>query len=450
MKTMKHWMSRFFRLVAVGMVMWAGASCSSDTEELMVQPEATGETVHTAVMHLTGGLQSYTPKRETSTEWNEGDVIYLRFYQADENTVVCGKAIYDASSSLWNISYYGNLDTGSTLKCEAFYFVNATATDNYNVGMTPQSGVYVDEAATYMVDGGELFVSAVLAPKTARMRIKGEAGKEVTVSGVICYSSFNLLENEFIVEKEDIGIQVKFGEDGYTPYIYCALGKTGVIMLADAYYEYTKVFESAKFVPGESGFVTMPTQTLNKGWEFTYYYPSRSVDLGLSVRWAECNLGGYAEQYRFMDGTYCSWGDAFGSNTLTTSSYHSDLHEIAGNPEYDIATNLWGERWQIPTQEQWQELIDECTWVYNYTPETGVYAYTITGPNGNKIYLPMYDYVTGTAEPDDSYTTGYYWCSTESSSSYKAYYMYLTKTGQSTINDRYKYYRMQIRPVLIK
>ena len=71
------------------------------------------------------------------------------------------------------------------MKCEAFYFVNATATDNYHVTMTPMSCAYVDEAATYIVDDSELFVSAVLAPKTARMHIKGEKDKTVTVSGVV-------------------------------------------------------------------------------------------------------------------------------------------------------------------------------------------------------------------------------------------------------------------------
>ena len=110
---MRKRMSQLFGLVAVGTALMAGVSCSNDTEELMGQPGVTEETEHTAVMHLTGGLQSYTPKRETSAEWNEGDVIYLRFYQADEKTVVCGKAVYNASSSLWNISYYGNLSTAA-------------------------------------------------------------------------------------------------------------------------------------------------------------------------------------------------------------------------------------------------------------------------------------------------------------------------------------------------
>ena len=76
---MRKRMSQLFGLVAVGTALMAGVSCSNDTEELMGQPGVTEETEHTAVMHLTGGLQSYTPKRETSAEWNEGDVITCVF-----------------------------------------------------------------------------------------------------------------------------------------------------------------------------------------------------------------------------------------------------------------------------------------------------------------------------------------------------------------------------------
>ena len=444
MKTMKKRISQLFGLVAVGTALMAGVSCSNDTEELMGQPGATEETEHTAVMHLTGGLQSYTPKRETSTEWNEGDVIYLRFYQADEKTVVCGKAVYNASSSLWNISYYGNLSTGSTLKCEAFYFVNATATDNYHVTMTPMSCAYVDEAATYIVDDSELFVSAVLAPKTARMHIKGEKDKTVAVSGVVYNTSFSLTDNVFTTSTEEISTQ--FESDGYTPYIYCSLDETHVITLDDLYYKYTKTFDPTKFMAGESGYMVMPSQVENKGWTSVYYYPEEAVDLGLSVRWASMNVGA---SNPYDDGIYTWWGDAYGTNTSTSSSYNNDVHEIVGNPAYDIATNLWNERWQIPTKEQWEELRDNCTWTYAYDSERKVYGYTVTAENGNSIYLPFYDYETGSRVPNGvSTSSGYYWTSTEYSGLY-GNALKLTSTTKY-IDNNYKYYRMPIRPVLVK
>lgn len=448
MKTMRKRMSQLFGLVAVGTALMAGVSCSNDTEELMGQPGVTEETEHTAVMHLTGGLQSYTPKRETSAEWNEGDVIYLRFYQADEKTVVCGKAVYNASSSLWNISYYGNLATGSTLKCEAFYFVNATATDNLHVAMTPMSCVYADEEATYIVDGGELFVSAVLTPKTARMRVKGEAGKKVAVSGLLSYQTFSLTDKEFATAAEKVSMN--FSEDGYTPYIYGSLGEMNELTLDDEYYHYTKAFDPGMFTAGASGFVTMPTQEVNKGWAFEYYYPKEAVDLGLSVRWASMNVGASDE---FDDGTYCSWGDAYGTN-ISTDSYNGNVHEIAGNPAYDIATREWGERWQIPTKEQWQELIDGCTWKRSLNSELDVYVWNITGPNGNSINLPVYEYIRGDEKPSTSSSNyGYYWSSTEydnSSSTTSAYNMYLYSTTSKKINNEPKYYRMPVRPVLVK
>lgn len=445
MKTMRKRMSQLFGLVAVGTALMAGVSCSNDTEELMGQPGVTEETEHTAVMYLTGGLQSYTPKRETSAEWNEGDVIYLRFYQADEKTVVCGKAVYNASSSLWNISYYGNLSTGSTLKCEAFYFVNATATDNYHVTMTPMSCAYVDEAATYIVDDSELFVSAVLAPKTARMHIKGEKDKKVSVSGVVYNTSFSLTDNVFTTSTEEVSTQ--FEADGYTPYIYGSLDASNEITLGDIYYKYTKSFDPAKFAAGESGYMVMPSQVENKGWTATYYYPEEAVDLGLSVRWASMNVGA-SNQYD--DGIYTSWGDAYGTNTSTSSSYNNDVHEIVGNPAYDIATNLWNERWQIPTREQWEELIEECTWTYAYDSEKEVYGYTVTATNGNSIYLPFYGEISGTEEPNVSSSRGGdYWTSTENSSSYGTY-LHMTSSSQYCGSSKSKYLRLPVRPVLVK
>ena len=288
MKTLKDKMSRLFGLLVIGAALMT-VSCSNDVEGLMEQPGVAEETEHTAVMHLTGGLQSYTQKRETSTEWNDGDIIYLRFYQADEKTVVCGKAVYNASSSVWNISYYGNLDTGNALKCEAFYFVDATATDNYNVIMTPMSCAYVDDNGTYIVDGGELYISAILAPKTARMHIKGETDKTVLISGVVYNTSFNLKDNVFTTAENEISTQ--FEADGYTPYIYCSLGVSNTIALCDLYYKYTKSFDPEKFAAGESGYMIMPSQVENKGWYANYYYPENAVDLGLSVRFGfECAL----------------------------------------------------------------------------------------------------------------------------------------------------------------
>lgn len=55
--------------------------------------------------------------------------------------------------------------------------------------------------------------------------------------------------------------------------------------------------------------------------------------------------------------------------------------QISGT-EYDPANVLWGNGWRLPTEAEIKELIEKCTW----TAEQ--YGYTVTGPNGNSIFLP--------------------------------------------------------------
>lgn len=110
------------------------------------------------------------------------------------------------------------------------------------------------------------------------------------------------------------------------------------------------------------------------------------VDLGLSVKWATCNVGADSPSDY---GDYFAWGET------TTKSYYSDenslvygkkLGDIAGNPQYDAACANWGNRWHLPTKTECEELIDKCTWTW--TSQGGHNGYNVIGPNGNKIFLP--------------------------------------------------------------
>lgn len=56
-------------------------------------------------------------------------------------------------------------------------------------------------------------------------------------------------------------------------------------------------------------------------------------------------------------------------------------------PEDDAATVNWGGAWRMPTKEEQVELIIECNWTLDTM--NGVDGYTVTGPNGNSIFLPI-------------------------------------------------------------
>ena len=133
------------------------------------------------------------------------------------------------------------------------------------------------------------------------------------------------------------------------------------------------------------------------------------VDLGLSVKWAPYNVGAKSSG---TDGYFYCWGETFDkiySHVYNykyydplTDSYVEIGDQIAGT-KYDVAKELWGNGWRMPTAAEMQELIDECTWT-----ATGS-GYTVTGPNGNSIFLKASGMMTYRGAPRSSNESGLYW-----------------------------------------
>ena len=131
------------------------------------------------------------------------------------------------------------------------------------------------------------------------------------------------------------------------------------------------------------------------------------VDLGLpsGTLWATCNIGANApEEY----GDYFAWGETAPKEVYTWSTYKwcngsettltkycSSSYGYNGfadgkmelDPEDDAAYVNWGSSWRMPTKEQLQELIDNCTGTW--TQLNGVNGRLVTGPNGNSLFLPL-------------------------------------------------------------
>ena len=135
------------------------------------------------------------------------------------------------------------------------------------------------------------------------------------------------------------------------------------------------------------------------------------VDLGLSVKWATCNVGANKpEDY----GYYFAWGETSTKWTYSESNsktYGKQMYDIKGKSKYDAARANWGGTWRLPTKAEMQELIDKCNW--KWMTHNGVKGYKVTGPNGNSIFLPAAGYSYGSSL---SYAAIYggYWSSTSS------------------------------------
>lgn len=150
------------------------------------------------------------------------------------------------------------------------------------------------------------------------------------------------------------------------------------------------------------------------------------VDLGLSVKWATCNVGATTpEEY----GDYFAWGEVEPKTTYNWSTYKygtasDQLTKYCNNssygkdgftdnktvldPEDDAATANWGGAWRMPTKAEQDELFVNCTWTW--TTQNGVNGYKVIGPNGSSIFLPAAGYMyEGT--PDDAGLSDSYWTS---------------------------------------
>lgn len=83
-------------------------------------------------------------------------------------------------------------------------------------------------------------------------------------------------------------------------------------------------------------------------------------------------------------------------------------HIEKGFYTYDEALHTYGNF--IPTQEQMQELKNECKWEWiSNAKEVG---YAITGPNGESIFLPAAGYGGVFDMITDVNTAGFYWSRT--------------------------------------
>lgn len=110
-----------------------------------------------------------------------------------------------------------------------------------------------------------------------------------------------------------------------------------------------------------------------------------AVDLGLSVCWANYNLGAKSEE---QTGYMEAWTNVSGCR--------------------DAARDYWAEGWRLPTKGEFQELMQQCQW--NWTAKNGMPGFWIVGSTGNGIFLPACGTIYS-GQHDEYGVIGHYWCS---------------------------------------
>lgn len=181
--------------------------------------------------------------------------------------------------------------------------------------------------------------------------------------------------------------------------------------------------------------------------------PKNCVDLGLpsGLLWAKSNMG-TTEPTELGD--YYAWGETSTKNDYKNKTYklyktdkNGGIKEILKysekdwktvlDPEDDAARAILGVGYRIPTQEDWQELLDNCKWEavtvtlpieLDPSQTKSIARWIVTGPNGKYIILPA---------------TGGFKCSgihdtTDKDTYYTTANLYLYPDG---LSDKYSYKR---------
>ncbi|MBO4723117.1 MAG: hypothetical protein J5629_09355, partial [Muribaculaceae bacterium] len=139
------------------------------------------------------------------------------------------------------------------------------------------------------------------------------------------------------------------------------------------------------------------------------YHPTEHtyVDLGLpsGTLWATTNVGANSpEEY----GDNFAWGETTPKEVYDWSTYQWCMgsydtftkycnissygyngfidNKLELDPEDDAATANWGPEWCMPSQEQIQELYNNC--FSEWTTLNGVNGRLFTGPNGASMFMP--------------------------------------------------------------
>jgi hypothetical protein len=187
------------------------------------------------------------------------------------------------------------------------------------------------------------------------------------------------------------------------------------------------------------------------------------VDLGLSVKWATCNVGATTPEEL---GDYYTWGDTAtyyepgyahenpqahwkedqsagyvwdtyrhcngSSNTLTkycNKNIYGDGDYFDNDttllPVDDVAHYKWGGSWRIPTLAEYNELLDSCDW--EYITQNGVNGLKVTSrkDSSQSIFLPAAGFRNGTNRIGVGFLIHYWSSSLSIESPYNAWYLLL-------------------------
>lgn len=401
-------------------------ACSSQDDILDdIQKDEEANQPHTCelVLNVTKAGFDDEPQSRAASGWVNGDKIYLTFTVGSGTSY--GDAVYNNGS--WTVNYYGSLTEGATTKCTAVYFDNPEFESSSVIKITENTGIYEDSNGSYVFNGGTLSVTADLKPKTGRIRFAGTNNDEITVYGISHYTSYDYSNGKFT---NSIGALKTKVSSGYTPYIYGYFSDTEQprLNVITATSGYTRLLSTSIYKAGDSGYMTIPTETSHNGWQNSVILRVNGIEFTMipvvsstqSFLLAETETT--TQLYNAITGSTAS-SSQVPKTGLSWDSWNTFISKISAITELDF---------RMPTVTEWEyaskggsksqgytysgsNIISNVAW-YKGNSNNSVHPVKQLQPNE----LGFYDMSGNVCEVTSTITSSsyyYYWCGGSYSSS---------------------------------
>ena len=180
------------------------------------------------------------------------------------------------------------------------------------------------------------------------------------------------------------------------------------------------------------------------------------------MKWAKCNVGAEKETDA---GLYFAWGETTGytasqvgtvkqfswsnykhgnSSSNLTKYNRSDGNTVLESVD-DAATQIMGSDWRMPTEAEFQELINNTT--KEWTQVNGVNGFKFTSSNGNYIFIPAAGNCYG-GSVNIVGSSGYVWSSSlDTSNPNNAWDLYFNSGYCNMSNGSNRYLGQSVRGV---
>ena len=190
----------------------------------------------------------------------------------------------------------------------------------------------------------------------------------------------------------------------------------------------------------------------------TYEY----VDLGLSVKWAKCNVGAEKETDA---GLYFAWGETtgytasqvgtdkrfswsdykYGNSSSKLTKYNQSDGKTVLESADDAASQIMGSDWRMPTEAEFQELLSGTTNEWMQVNGVNGIKFTSRTDTSKYIFIPAAGFCSdGSVNNVDR---GYVWSSSLNTSSPNYAWGLYFDSGYCGMSHHYRYGGLPVRGV---